>query len=99
MLVLTTLKVPLADNNLIQGMNSYDCKKKASNDTTLCISNAAIANFHFTSGKVHRLRLINSGSEAIQKFTIDGHLMTVIANDFVPIKPYNTSGQSESDEL
>jgi FtsP/CotA-like multicopper oxidase with cupredoxin domain len=26
----------------------------------------------------------------MQKFTIDGHNFTVIANDFVPINPYTT---------
>jgi hypothetical protein len=36
--------------------------------------------------------LINAGSEGIQRFSIDGHNMTVIANDFVPI----ASAQSSS---
>ena len=27
----------------------------------------------------------------MQRFTIDGYQMTVIANDFVPVVPYNTS--------
>lgn len=27
----------------------------------------------------------------MQKFTIDGHNFTVIANDFVPVQPYTTS--------
>ena len=56
-----------------------------------CVPNAGLAKFRFKSGKVHRLRLINAGAEAIQRFTIDGHNMTVIANDFVPITPYNTN--------
>ena len=45
----------------------------------------------FQSGKTHRLRLINAGAEALQRFHIDGYEMTVIANDNVPILPYNTS--------
>ena len=40
---------------------------------------------------MHRLRLINSGAEGTQVFTIDNHNMTVIANDFVPVKPYVTN--------
>ena len=52
--------------------------------------NAGISKFNFQTGKTHRLRLINAGSEGIQRFTIDNHTMTVIANDFVPIKPYTT---------
>ncbi len=53
-------------------------------------SNAGISKFRLQSGKTHRLRLINSGAEGIQKFSIDGHTLTVFANDFVPIKPYDT---------
>lgn len=52
--------------------------------------NAGISKFKFTTGKKHRLRLINAGAEGIQRFTIDGHSMTVMANDFVPVKPYTT---------
>ena len=56
-----------------------------------CTPNAGIAVFNFTSGKSHRLRLINAGAEGLQRFTIDNHTMTVIANDFVPVKPYTTN--------
>ena len=54
-------------------------------------NNAGISKFQFTTGKVHRLRLINSGAEGIQKFSIDGHSMTVMANDFVEVQPYQTN--------
>jgi FtsP/CotA-like multicopper oxidase with cupredoxin domain len=50
-----------------------------------------VSKFRFQSGKKHRLRLINGGAEGIQKFTIDNHTMTVIANDFVPVKPYKAN--------
>lgn len=33
---------------------------------------------------------MNSGAEGLQRFAIDGHKMTVIANDFVPLVPYET---------
>ena len=36
-----------------------------------------------------RLRLINGGAEGIQKFSIDGYKLTVFANDFVPVVPYD----------
>lgn len=45
-----------------------------------CTPNAGISTFNFTSGKIHRLRLINAGAEALQRFTIDDHEMTIIAN-------------------
>ncbi|KAJ0327146.1 hypothetical protein COL5a_006323 [Colletotrichum fioriniae] len=46
--------------------------------------------FKFQTGKTHRLRLINSGAEGTQRFSIDGHTLTVIANDFVEVEPYDT---------
>lgn len=92
--ILKTLMKPLAEggnpapsseNNLINGKMNFDCSTKAAGDNTKCTNGAGISQFKFTTGKTHRLRLINAGAEAIQRFTIDGHSMTVIANDFVPI--------------
>ncbi len=79
---------PASDNNLINGKMNFDCSNTTS---AKCTNNAGLAKFKFTSGKTHRLRLINTGSAAIQKFSIDSHEMTVIANDFTPVEPYNTS--------
>jgi FtsP/CotA-like multicopper oxidase with cupredoxin domain len=80
---------PLSDNNLINGKMDFNCSLVTNGNK--CTNNAGLANFRFSPGKVHRLRLINAGAEGIQKFSIDGHTLTVIANDFVPIKPYNTT--------
>jgi FtsP/CotA-like multicopper oxidase with cupredoxin domain len=76
---------PASDNNLINGKMNFDCSTVAAGDKTPCTDNAGISKFKFTTGKTHRLRLINAGSEGIQRFSIDGHQLTVIANDFVPI--------------
>ncbi|KAI1080024.1 putative multicopper oxidase [Whalleya microplaca] len=73
------VEVTLSDNNLINGKNSY-------ND-----NNAPRETFSFTSGKTHRLRLINMSAFAVEKVSIDGYNLTVIANDYIPIKPYVTS--------
>ena len=81
---------PFSDSNLINGKMSFNCAQ-LTNKTQQCTSNAGLSKFKFQSGKKHRLRLINSGAEGIQRFTIDGLNMTVIANDFVPIKPYPTN--------
>ncbi|KAK3065117.1 hypothetical protein LTS18_009988, partial [Coniosporium uncinatum] len=78
---------PQSDNILINGMMNYDC----SQTTMPCTPNAGVAKFAFTSGKKHRLRLINTGAEAMLKFSIDGHKMTIIANDYVPIEPYEVT--------
>ncbi|MCJ1348816.1 hypothetical protein MMC31_007049, partial [Peltigera leucophlebia] len=58
---------------------------------TSCTSNAGLSEFRFTPGKTHRLRVINGGSAGLQHFSIDNHLLTVIANDFVPIEPYQAT--------
>ncbi|KAH8433918.1 uncharacterized protein LDX57_011554 [Aspergillus melleus] len=70
---------PNVDNNLINGHGADNNE-----------AGVGFARFNFTSGKKHRLRLLNTGSNANQKFSIDGHVMTVIANDFVPLEPYTT---------
>ncbi|RFU79790.1 hypothetical protein TARUN_2384 [Trichoderma arundinaceum] len=77
-----------SDNNLINGKMNFDCSKVT--DGTPCTNNAGIAKFRFTRGKTHLLRLINSGAAGLQRFSIDGHKMTVIANDFVDVEPYET---------
>lgn len=78
--------VPQSNNNLINGKMNYPCQ----NTTLPCTANAGISKFRFKSGKKHLLRLINTSAEGIQKFSIDGHTMSVVANDFVPIVPYST---------
>jgi FtsP/CotA-like multicopper oxidase with cupredoxin domain len=82
----TTGRPDLSNNNLIQGKMNYPC----ANTTQPCVPNAGIAKFFFKAGKKYRLRLINTGSDGMQKFSIDGHKFSVIAQDFVPIKPYTT---------
>lgn len=78
---------PLSDANLIQGKGFYPCSNVTNGASC---GNAGLATFQFTPGQTHRLRFINSGSEAFQMISIDGHTMTVIANDFIPVQPYET---------
>ncbi|KAF2183914.1 multicopper oxidase [Zopfia rhizophila CBS 207.26] len=77
-----------SDNNLINGKMNFDCSKVK--DGKACTPNAGISKFRFESGKKHLLRLINSGAEALQHFTIDQHKMTVTALDYVSVKPFTT---------
>ncbi|KAI1123693.1 multicopper oxidase [Nemania abortiva] len=79
-----------SDNNLINGRMNFDCSTVAAGDTTKCTDNAGLSKFKFQSGKTHRLRFINAGSDGVERISIDNHTMTVIANDFVEIKPYDT---------
>jgi FtsP/CotA-like multicopper oxidase with cupredoxin domain len=78
---------PPSNNNLINGKMQYPC----ANTTLPCEPNAGIAKFKFESGKKHLLRLMNTGAEGTQKFSIDGHTFKVIAQDFVPVEPYTTN--------
>lgn len=78
--------VPWSDNSLINGKNRYNCSMAAANAT--CHSDAALSEFRFQPGKTHRLRLMNTGAAALLHFSIDQHRMTVIANDFEPVVPY-----------
>ncbi|TFB01096.1 Laccase-2 [Trichoderma ghanense] len=77
-----------SDNNLINGKMFFDCSQVT--DDTPCTNNAGISKFRFQRGKTHLLRLINTGAAGHQRFSIDGHKMTVIANDFVDVEPYET---------
>ncbi|KAH9907554.1 Cupredoxin [Xylariomycetidae sp. FL2044] len=72
------VNVTASDNNLINGKNSYE------------LDGAPLASFNFTSGKIIRLRLVNPSSFAVEKISIDGYNMTIFANDYVPIEPYET---------
>ncbi|KAH7266043.1 hypothetical protein NW759_008114 [Fusarium solani] len=79
-----------SDSNLINGKMNFNCSNVEEGDTTPCNNNAGISKFRFKRGKTHRLRLINAGGEGLQRFSIDEHTLTVIANDFVPVQPYDT---------
>lgn len=47
----------------------------------------------FVPGKKYRIRLINTSTDTKFVFSLDGHNMTVIQTDFVPIVPYDTDHQ------
>ncbi|KAH6624308.1 Cupredoxin [Chaetomium sp. MPI-SDFR-AT-0129] len=85
------LTQPYSDNNLINGLMPFDCTNP--NITIFnrtCSDNAPYAVFKFTKGKTYRLRLMNIGSQGMQRFTIDGMKMKVITQDFIPVVPYET---------
>jgi FtsP/CotA-like multicopper oxidase with cupredoxin domain len=70
------------DNGLINGTNVFD---SSSGETGTRFST------NFSPGVSYRLRLVNVAIDTHFKFSIDNHTMTVIATDFVPIVPYNTT--------
>jgi FtsP/CotA-like multicopper oxidase with cupredoxin domain len=52
--------------------------------------NSNLGVINFTPGKKHRLRFVNTGINNVLHLALDGHNMTVIASDFVPIQPFDT---------
>jgi FtsP/CotA-like multicopper oxidase with cupredoxin domain len=69
---------PTLDNGLINGTNVYG-------DLGSRFETA------FMSGTSYRIRLVNAAIDTMFKFMIDGHTMTVVATDLVPIVPYKTT--------
>lgn len=48
----------------------------------------------FAAGTKYRIRLVNGAADTHFRYTIDNHTFEVIASDFVPIVPYNTTNLS-----
>lgn len=70
---------PVSDNILINGTAKSATGTGAYNKVVI------------QSGKRYRLRLINTSVDANLLVNLDGHPFTVIATDFVPVNPYNTT--------
>ena len=82
-----TPQYPYSKNVLINGKNPFDCSKADGKDCDI----APISRFNLTSGKTHRLRLINTSAQALLKVSLDGHTFKVMSNDYVEIEPYETN--------
>lgn len=79
---------PSAQNGLINGTNTFDCS--GSTDTN-CVGGGANFEFpEFEYGKKYLLRFVNTATDTFFKLSLDGHSMTVVAADFVPITPFTT---------
>jgi hypothetical protein len=78
---------PTLETGLINGTNTWDC---SDSDDKACIGGGKKFETVFEAGKKYRIRVVNTAIEAHFQFSIDGHNLTVIANDLVPIVPYET---------
>lgn len=88
---------PVPDNGLINGRNSFDCSMApealfpstpgSGNGKTRCFSNAPRTIFEVEQGLTYRIRIINTGSFADFKVSIDEHELTVIEADGVDMVP------------
>lgn len=79
---------PTMENGLINGTNTYDCS--AATTDAKCLGNGTKWETTFEAGKKYRFRVVNAATDGHFQFSIDGHNLTVIANDLVPIVPYTT---------
>ncbi|KAJ8062156.1 hypothetical protein OCU04_008716 [Sclerotinia nivalis] len=77
---------PALQNTLMNGTNSCEC----STSDPKCVGGGKKFEATFVEGKKYRIRLINVGIDSHFEFAIDGHTLTVVANDLVPIVPYTT---------
>jgi FtsP/CotA-like multicopper oxidase with cupredoxin domain len=72
-------RLPLSDSIVVNGHGHYNgSQDKGSYYETVV-----------TPNKKHLLKLINGGVGTSFVFSIDGHNLTVIANDLVPVKPFS----------
>ncbi|TAQ90080.1 hypothetical protein B7494_g1621 [Chlorociboria aeruginascens] len=78
---------PTLENALINGTNTYDCT--TSTDPN-CIGGGKKFETVFEAGQKYLIRLVNTAVDGHFQFSIDGHNLTVIATDLVPIVPYVT---------
>ena len=78
---------PTLETGLVNGTNTWDC---SGSDDAACIGGGKKFETVFEAGKRYRIRVINTAIEAHFQFSIDGHNLSVIGNDLVPIVPYET---------
>jgi FtsP/CotA-like multicopper oxidase with cupredoxin domain len=83
--------LPWGNANLINGKSAINTcgvseRKHCSSDWA-----RQIPTLNFEKGKRYKIRLANVGGDGTQKFGIDGHNVTVVANDFTQIEPYETN--------
>ncbi|KAH8651275.1 laccase from botrytis Aclada At 1.67 A resolution [Xylariales sp. PMI_506] len=77
----------IAPNGLINGTNTFDC---SGSDDPACHGTGKRNLINFAPGTKYLIRVIDSQIDSFMRFSIDGHLLTVIASDLVPIVPYTT---------
>ena len=76
---------PLANSNLVGGVGRFPCENVTNGAPCTTVP---YASWKVEPGKTYRARFVNAGSSSFESISIDNHSMTVIANDFIPIQPY-----------
>lgn len=83
-----TVHAPLPVGTIVNGKGHYDCDPEQ--DTFCTGKKKELHEVSFQQGTTYKIGLVNTGSLTTYKFWIDGHNFTVVAADFVPIKPFAT---------
>lgn len=78
---------PIIANGLINGTNTFDCNNSTD---TACLGTGERFELTFAPGTKYRIGLVGTQADGFYRFTIDGHNLTVISNDLVPVVPYVT---------
>ncbi|KAK0667502.1 multicopper oxidase-domain-containing protein [Cercophora samala] len=79
---------PALDTGLINGTNTWSCPTAPD---SRCVDGGKKHELIFEEDTKYLIRLVNPAIDAVWDFSIDGHTLTVIAQDLVPIKPYTTN--------
>ncbi|KAM0348135.1 hypothetical protein ACHAP4_011090 [Fusarium culmorum] len=83
---------PAPDSILMNGKGTYYCCPAPNkNCDKNCVGGSKLTDFNFIKGKKYKMSLVNTGVSTHMTFWIDKHNFSVVATDFVPITPYNTS--------
>lgn len=80
-------RAPALESSLINGTNTFDCTGLTD---LKCTGRGKKFEMVFKLKTKYLLRLVNVAIDGVFQFSIDGHSLTVIANDFMPIKSYPT---------
>lgn len=70
---------PVPDSGTINGIGQWG-------------NSSSYSNYTLEANKTYRLRLLNTGSLAASRFSVDGHVLTVVEADGTPVLPYEVSG-------
>ncbi|KPM44117.1 Laccase-2 [Neonectria ditissima] len=79
---------PAPDSTLMNGNGTYYCCPKFNK---LCKGTSNLTTYNFQAGKTYKISLVNTATSTHFTFWIDNHNFSVVATDFVPITPYNSS--------
>ena len=86
----TSIQSPSTNNILIDGRMPFNCSLGVPKGST-CSAGSPYSKFRVQTGKIYKLRLVNSGAGSLLYFSIDNHKLTVISNDFVDVQPYDVN--------